>query len=121
MYVRPEDMKDSLEKITDGRERAKQDIVSKLKSDPELFKRAVDIMNSDNPGENYAKNLFGKQFSEAVGHIVNNILFVELMSEALGWDYEKIRQLRRQAAQYQMNNPAKYNKEGFGRDISCSH
>lgn len=118
-YITEEDVERVYSQLEDDGEVVLTHIIKKLEQNPELLYDSVKIMSGEEPHINYAKDLFAKRFSDAVGFQVDNDMFVEAMACLMPDLPDKKRNsMVDGAVDYKRRNTQQYYMEGFGKEFS---
>jgi hypothetical protein len=117
-YITGEDVERVCAQLEHDGEVVLTHIIRKLEENPELLCDSVKIMSEEEPHIKYAKGLFAKRFSDAVGFQVDNDLFVEAMACLMPDMPDKKRDaIVDGALDYKRRNTQQYYMEGFGKEF----
>lgn len=117
-YISGEDLAKVYAKLENEDDLILTEILKKLEQNPEILKESVQMMLGEEPFKNYAKNLFGKKFSNVVGFTVDNDMFIDAMVCIMPSIPEDVcSEYLDQAILYKRENTEKYYKEGFGKEF----
>ena len=97
-----------------------EDIVLKLKQHPDLLEKCKQVIQSDDAPLGYARDLMGKQVSDAVGSHVDIGEFVDAMNHLGYINNGNVRELFRKGKLYRNKNTIEYYKHGFGKNIRAN-